>query len=84
MGVGLKHAVAIALVVVGLLLFGLGYAVQAGSVALAQYFPGLYSTENANAAFNGFSLPAYVWGAILIIGAFLLEWFTRGKSNYTF
>ena len=77
----LKHAVAIALVIVGLLLFGLGYLVNAGTVALSQYFPGWYSAQNANATFNNFVLPAYIWGAILIIAAFLIEWFTRAKSN---
>ena len=82
MDLELKHAVAIALVIVGLLLFGLGYLVNAGAVALNQYFPGLYSSQNANAAFNNFALPAYIWGAILIIAAFLIEWFTRTKSSY--
>lgn len=78
----LKHAVAIALVIVGLLLFGLGYLVNAGAVALNQYFPGWYSSQNANATFTNFVLPAYIWGAILIIVAFLIEWFTRTKSSY--
>jgi uncharacterized membrane protein (Fun14 family) len=78
----LKHAVAIALVVVGLLLFGLGYLVNAGAVVLNQYFPGLYTSQNANATFTDFVLPAYIWGAILIIVAFLIEWFTRSKPSY--
>jgi|GEM_PF-3605961 hypothetical protein len=84
MGLGLKHAVAIALVVGGLILFGLGYAVNVGSVTLAKYLPSLYSSNNVNATFNGFVLPAYIWGAIFIIAAFLLEWFTRDNSNYPY
>lgn len=72
-------AFAIALVIVGLVLFGLGYLVGAGNIALTQYFPGLYSTQNADATFNDFVLPAYIWGTVIIIVAVLTKWFARTK-----